>query len=119
LAFHLRDSRQQRGVFERIVSGNMFEHVGVPHYPSFFAKLRDLLTDDGIALLRTIGRATGPSATDPWIPKRVFPGGDGPALSETLKTIEKARLWVTDIEILRLHYAESMRHWRHRFLAKH
>ena len=115
--FHLRDYRQQTGVFERIVSVGMFEHVGVPHYPTFFAKLRDLLTDDGIALLHTIGRANGPGATDPWILKNVFPGGYAPALSEVLKVIEKAGLWVTDVEVLRLHYAETLRHWRHRFLA--
>ena len=119
VAFHLHDCRQQRGVFERIVSSGMFEHAGVPHYPSFFAKLRDLLTDDGIDLLHTISRAIGPSATDPWIPRRVFPGDYAPALSEILKTIEKARLWVTDIEVLRLHYAETLHNWRHRFLVKH
>ena len=117
VAFHLRDFRQQTGVFERIVSVGMFEHVGVPHYPTYFAKLRDLLTDDGVALLHTIGRANGPGATDPWILKHVFPGGYAPALSEVLKAIEKAGLWVTDIEVLRLHYAETLRLWRRRFLA--
>ena len=117
VAFHLRDFRQQTGVFERIVSVGMFEHVGVPHYPTYFAKLRDLLTDDGVALLHTIGRANGPGATDPWILKHVFPGGYAPALTEVLKAIEKAGLWVTDIEVLRLHYAETLRLWRRRFLA--
>ncbi|MDP6786128.1 MAG: cyclopropane-fatty-acyl-phospholipid synthase family protein [Rhodospirillales bacterium] len=117
VSFHLRDYRQQTGVFERIVSVGMFEHVGVPHYPAFFAKLRDLLTDDGVALLHTIGRADGPGATDPWVRKHIFPGGYAPALSEILKAVEKAGLWVTDIEVLRLHYAETLRHWRRRFLA--
>ena len=117
VAFHLRDYREQTGVFDRIVSVGMFEHVGVPHYPTFFAKLRDLLADDGVAVLHTIGRAYGPGATDPWILKYVFPGGYAPALSEVLKAVEKAGLWVTDVEVLRLHYAETLHHWRRRFLA--
>lgn len=115
--FFLRDYRQQTGVFDRIVSVGMFEHVGLQHYGTFFSCLRDRLADDGVALLHTIGRTDGPGVTTPWIRKYIFPGGYVPALSEMLPAIERAGLWVTDIEVLRLHYAETLRHWRARFLA--
>jgi cyclopropane-fatty-acyl-phospholipid synthase len=114
--FHLRDYREQTGKFDRIVSVGMFEHVGVNHYRKFFATLRDLLADDGVALLHSIGRSDGPGATSPWIRKYIFPGGYVPALSEVLPVIERAGLWVTDIEILRLHYADTLREWRRRFM---
>ncbi len=113
--FHLRDYREQTGKFDRIVSVGMFEHVGVRHYPEFFAKVRDLLADDGVALLHSIGRSDGPGVTNPWIRKYIFPGGYAPALSEVLPIVERAGLWVTDIEILRLHYADTLREWRRRF----
>ena len=115
--FQLRDYRKQDGRFERIVSVGMFEHVGVPHYRTFFTKIRDLLTEDGIALIHTIGRADGPGATSPWIRKYIFPGGYIPALSEVTAAIERSELFITDVEVLRLHYAETLRHWRERFLA--
>ena len=113
----LRDYRDQAGVFDRIVSVGMFEHVGIGHFDAFFSIVRDRLADDGVALLHTIGRTEGPGVTDPWIRKYIFPGGYLPALSELAAAIEKAGLWVTDAEILRLHYAETLRHWRRRFLA--
>ncbi len=115
--FHLQDYRETTGAFERIVSVGMFEHVGVVHYRRYFEKVRDLLTDDGVALLHTIGRFDGPKVTSPWIRKYIFPGGYSPALSEVVPAIEKAGLFITDIEVLRLHYAETLRHWRLRFLA--
>jgi len=115
--FHLRDYRQQTGIFDRIVSVGMFEHVGITHFHEFFAKVRDLLAEDGVALLHTIGRTDGPGVTDPWIRKYIFPGGYIPALSEVTAKIERAGLMVTDVEVLRLHYAETLRHWRKRFLA--
>jgi cyclopropane-fatty-acyl-phospholipid synthase len=115
--FELRDYRALRGTFDRIVSVGMFEHVGVRHYREFFAAVRDLLTEDGVALLHSIGRADGPGATNPWIRKYIFPGGYSPALSEVLPVVERLGLWVTDIEILRLHYAETLRLWRRRFHA--
>ncbi len=115
--FHLRDYREQEGTFDRIVSVGMFEHVGVNHYRAFFTKVRDLLTDDGVALLHSIGSMEAPTNTNPWIRKYVFPGGYCPALSEVLKAVEKVGLWVTDIEILRFHYANTLREWRCRFLA--
>ena len=118
LRFELRDYRQMDGRFDRIVSVGMFEHVGVPHYRTFFAKLRDLLAEDGVALLHSIGRADGPGSTNPWLRKYIFPGGYSPALSEVIPEVEKAGLWNTDVEILRLHYAETLRHWRERFLAR-
>lgn len=111
------DYRKVEGRFDRIVSVGMFEHVGVPHYPEFFAKVRDLLADDGVALLHSIGRSDGPGATNAWIRKYIFPGGYVPALSEVLPVAEKSRLFVTDIEILRLHYAETLRAWHERFQA--
>jgi len=115
LSFHLRDYREEVGHYDRIVSVGMFEHVGVNHYRAFFTKLKSLLAPDGVALLHSIGRKDGPGATNPWIRKYIFPGGYVPALSEVLPTIEQLRLWVTDIEILRLHYAETLRAWRLRF----
>ena len=93
----------------------MFEHVGVNQYPAFFRKLRELLAPDGVALLHSIGRMDGPGATNPWLRKYIFPGGYSPALSEVVPHAERARLWITDIEILRLHYAETLRAWRGRF----
>ena len=115
--FQLQDYRHISGTFDRIVSVGMFEHVGVPHYQEFFATLRDRLADDGIALLHTIGRADGPAATNPWIAKYIFPGGYSPALSEVLAAIEPSGLYVTDIEVWRLHYAETLKAWRQRFEA--
>jgi cyclopropane-fatty-acyl-phospholipid synthase len=115
--FHLRDYREQTGRFDRIVSVGMFEHVGVNHYPQFFTKIRELLTDDGIALLHSIGRMDGPGATNEWFRKYIFPGGYSPALSEVLPAVERLKLWVTDVELLRLHYAETLRCWRERFVA--
>ncbi|WP_437719460.1 cyclopropane-fatty-acyl-phospholipid synthase family protein [Sorangium sp. So ce448] len=115
--FHLCDYRGEVGEYDRIVSVGMFEHVGVPHYDSFFRKVRDLLADDGVAVLHAIGRMEGPSDMDPWLQRYIFPGAHIPALSEVLPSIERAGLWVTDLEILRLHYAETLRHWRRRFLA--
>ncbi|MGH7913698.1 MAG: class I SAM-dependent methyltransferase [Candidatus Binataceae bacterium] len=115
--FVLQDYRDANGPFDRIVSVGMFEHVGVNHYDTFFRKSAQLLGDDGIMVLHAIGRSEGPSATNPWIAKYIFPGGYIPSLSEVLPHIEKAGLLVTDIEILRLHYAETLKNWRERFLA--
>ena len=115
--FHLRDFRSEVGQYDRIVSVGMFEHVGPLHYGSFFRKLRDLLADDGVAVLHAIGRARGPSIPDPWLREHIFPGAYIPALSEVLPSVELAGLWVTDLEVLRLHYAQTLRHWRRRFLA--
>jgi cyclopropane-fatty-acyl-phospholipid synthase len=113
----LKDYREATGRYDRIVSVGMFEHVGVAHYREFFAKLRDLLEPDGVALLHSIGRMARPGTTNAWIRKYIFPGGYCPALSETLAAAEHARLWVTDIEILRLHYADTLREWARRFAA--
>ena len=113
--FHLRDYREEAGQYDRIVSVGMFEHVGVNHYPTFFAKVKSLLTPDGVALLHSIGRMAGPGSTHPWIRKYIFPGGYVPALSEVVPVVERQRLWITDIEILRLHYARTLRAWRRRF----
>jgi cyclopropane-fatty-acyl-phospholipid synthase len=113
--FYLRDYREECGHYDRIVSVGMFEHVGVNHYRAFFTKLKSLLASDGVALLHSIGRKDGPGTTSPWMRKYIFPGGYVPALSEVLPTIEQLRLWVTDIEILRLHYADTLRAWRRRF----
>lgn len=115
--FHLRDYRDQKGEFDRIVSVGMFEHVGIGHFSQYFAQFNSLLADDGIALLHTIGRSGPPTATDSWIRKYIFPGGYVPALSEVMPKIEKTGLIVTDIECLGLHYAETLRHWQIRFQA--
>jgi cyclopropane-fatty-acyl-phospholipid synthase len=115
--FKLLDYRQEPGKYDRIVSVGMFEHVGVAHYIEFFTKVKQLLADDGVMLLHAIGRMEPPGATNTWLRKYIFPGGYTPAMSEVLTAIEKVGLWVTDIEVLRLHYAETLRHWRQRFLA--
>ncbi len=115
--FHLQDYRHVEGVFDRIVSVGMFEHVGVPHYREFFATVSERLTDSGVALLHTIGRADGPGTTNPWVAKYIFPGGYSPALSEVLPLIERSGLHVTDIDVWRLHYAETLSAWRDRFEA--
>ncbi|MGD0025334.1 MAG: cyclopropane-fatty-acyl-phospholipid synthase family protein [Xanthobacteraceae bacterium] len=115
--FRLIDYRDVEGSFDRIVSVGMFEHVGVGFYDAFFSKCAHLLAEDGILLLHTIGRKSSPGITNPWIAKYIFPGGYIPALSEVLPPIERAHLIVTDIEILQLHYAETLKAWRERFLA--
>jgi cyclopropane-fatty-acyl-phospholipid synthase len=115
--FRLQDYRDVERTFDRIVSVGMFEHVGVGFYERFFRKCASLLDDDGVMLLHSIGRSEGPNITNPWIAKYIFPGGYIPALSEVLPAVERAGLLVTDIEILRLHYAETLKAWRERFLA--
>ncbi|HEX3858784.1 MAG TPA: cyclopropane-fatty-acyl-phospholipid synthase family protein [Pseudolabrys sp.] len=115
--FNLQDYRDVEGSFDRIVSVGMFEHVGVNHYDTFFSKSAQLLANDGVMLLHSIGRSEGPSVTNAWVNKYIFPGGYVPSLSEALRAVERSGLLVTDIEILRLHYAETLRHWRERFLA--
>ena len=115
--FKLIDYRQEPDHYDRIVSVGMFEHVGAAHHVEYFAKVRELLKDDGVMLLHSIGRMEPPGGTNTWLRKYIFPGGYTPALSEVLSAIEKAGLWVTDVEVLRLHYAETLRHWRRRFLA--
>ncbi len=115
--FELCDYRARTGPFDRIVSVGMLEHVGVPHYGAYFSKIAQLLSDDGVALVHTIGRAGPPGATEPWIAKYIFPGGYVPALSELMRAVEKTGLFVTDVEVLRVHYAETLRAWRYRFQA--
>jgi cyclopropane-fatty-acyl-phospholipid synthase len=116
--FLLQDYRDIKGPFDRIVSVGMFEHVGVDHYDTFFKRCAELLTDDGVMMLHSIGRSTGPDVTSPWITKYIFPGGYIPALSEVFPAIERAGLLVCDTEILRQHYAETLKAWRERFMAR-
>ena len=116
--FRLQDYRDLNGPFDRIISVGMFEHVGQPNYQEYFDTVARLLTDDGVAVIHSIGRKSPPSRTQPWIRKYIFPGGYIPALSEVLPAIERSGLWVADMEVLRLHYAETLRHWRRRFLAR-
>jgi cyclopropane-fatty-acyl-phospholipid synthase len=116
-AFHALDYRDMTGTFDRIVSVGMFEHVGINFYDAFFTKCAELLADDGVMVLHAIGRSNGPSFTNAWIAKYIFPGGYIPALSEVVPAIERAGLFITDVEILRLHYAETIKAWRERFIA--
>jgi len=116
--FRLQDYRETPGPFDRIISVGMFEHVGVDYYDTYFKRCAELLTDDGVMMLHSIGRPEGPGITNPWIAKYIFPGGYIPALSEVLPAIERAGLLVADVEILRLHYAETLKAWRERFLAR-
>jgi cyclopropane-fatty-acyl-phospholipid synthase len=116
--FFLEDYRDIPGPFDRIVSVGMFEHVGVDFYETYFRRCAELLTEDGVMMLHSIGRSEGPDVTNPWITKYIFPGGYIPALSEVTRAIERAGLLVCDIEILRLHYAETLKAWRERFMAR-
>jgi cyclopropane-fatty-acyl-phospholipid synthase len=113
--FALRDYREERASYDRIVSVGMFEHVGVGNYVDFFKKIKELMTDDGVCLLHSIGRMERPGTTNPWLAKYIFPGGYSPALSEVLTAVQEVGLLVTDVEILRLHYAETLKAWRERF----
>jgi cyclopropane-fatty-acyl-phospholipid synthase len=117
VAFKLVDYRDVDGRFDRIVSVGMFEHVGIGFYDAFFNKCAKLVAEDGVVLLHTIGRSSPPGITNPWIAKYIFPGGYIPALSEVLPAIERAGLIVADVEVLQLHYAETLKAWRERFLA--
>mgnify|MGYP000108787164 FL=1 len=113
--YQLCDYRDVTGTFDRIVSVGMFEHVGLPHYDTYFETIRDRLSPDGIALVHTIGWTGPPDATNPWIAKYIFPGGYIPTVSEVMKAVESARLWPADIESWRLHYAYTLQHWSDRF----
>ncbi|MCC6917666.1 MAG: class I SAM-dependent methyltransferase [Alphaproteobacteria bacterium] len=116
--FKLQDYRDVAGRFDRIVSVGMLEHVGVDHYRTYFDDVARLLADDGAAVIHTIGRSDGPGVTNPWITKYIFPGGYTPALSELLPIVEKTGLIVTDVEVLRMHYAWTLAEWRRRFMAR-
>ena len=111
----LQDYRNEKNLYDRIVSVGMFEHVGTPYYLDFFNKIYDLLNDKGVALIHTIGRYDRPGSTSPWIDKYIFPGGYIPALSEIMKNIEKSSLITTDVQILKFHYAETLKRWRYNF----
>ena len=113
--FELRDYRDVTDRFDRIVSVGMFEHVGVHHYGEFFAKVNQLMTDDGIMLLHSIGHMSPPGTASPWLRKYIFPGAYSPALSEVFTAVEQNSLWVTDLEFLRVHYAKTLAHWEQRF----
>lgn len=113
--FELRDYRQETGTYDRIVSVGMFEHVGVPNYQKFFDIIKHRLTRDGVALIHAIGVSETPTQANPWVAKYIFPGGYCPPLSEVLPAIERAHIWVTDIEIWRQHYARTLREWSRRF----
>ena len=115
--FEKLDYREVDGTFDRIVSVGMFEHVGRPNYARFFETVAERLDPAGIALIHTIGRADGPGETDAWTRKYIFPGGYAPALSEIMPSVEKAGLWTTDVEILRLHYAYTLERWYDRVQA--
>lgn len=115
--FELIDYRHVTGQFDRIVSVGMFEHVGPPNYRTFFRQCRDLLTPDGVMLIHTIGRMGPPGVTDKWTVKYIFPGGYNPALSEIVAASEHQRMFLTDVEVLRLHYAYTLQHWYDRTTA--
>ncbi len=113
--YRLQDYRNVNETYDRIVSVGMFEHVGTAHYQEFFNKVYDLLNDTGVALIHTIGRLTEPTNNDPWIEKYIFPGGYIPALSETMTRVEKSGLALADVQVLRFHYAETLKRWRYNF----
>jgi cyclopropane-fatty-acyl-phospholipid synthase len=115
--FECKDYRQIEGEFDRIVSVGMFEHVGVTHYSRYFRTIVDHLAESGVALVHTIGRLDQPTATNPFIATYIFPGGYIPALSEIMRAVERSGLLLADIEVLRLHYAQTLKAWRERFEA--
>ncbi|MGH6783602.1 MAG: class I SAM-dependent methyltransferase [Sphingomicrobium sp.] len=115
--FELVDYRSVTGTFDRIVSIGMFEHVGAAHYDEFFIACRDLLADDGVMLLHTIGKYGKASAPDPFTDKYIFPGYHLPSISQLAGATERARLITSDLEILRLHYAYTLQHWYERAVA--
>ena len=115
--FELKDYRKVEDRFDRIVSVGMFEHVGVHHYGEFFGKINELMDDDGLALIHSIGHMSPPGTASPWLRKYIFPGAYSPALSEVFEVVEQNSLWVTDLEFLRLHYAKTLAHWAQRFEA--
>ena len=117
ISFQFKDYRDVAGSFDRIVSIGMFEHVGISYFQQYFGKIQSLLAPGGVALVHAIGRKGGPGTTGKWLRKYIFPGGYSPALSETFAAIESSGLWVTDTEIWRLHYAETLRAWYNRFEA--
>ena len=117
ISFQFKDYRDVEGTFDRIVSIGMFEHVGISYFQQYFGKIQSLLAPGGVALVHAIGRKGGPGTTGKWLRKYIFPGGYSPALSETFAAIESSGLWVTDTEIWRLHYAETLRAWYDRFEA--
>ena len=118
VSFELVDYRLLEGQFDRIVSIGMFEHVGLPNYETYFGAIKRLLKPDGIAMVHSIGKMYGPAPTSTWILKYIFPGGYVPALSEVMPAVERQGLWVNDLEVLRLHYAETLRLWRARFIER-
>ena len=115
--FREQDYRDLEGRFDRVVSVGMMEHVGVGHFGAYFRKIRDLLAEDGYAFVHCIGRRGPPGSTNPFVRKHIFPGAYSPALSEVFAATERSGLWVADMEVLRLHYAHTLRHWRGRFAA--
>lgn len=118
IEIRLQDYRDTRARFDRIVSVGMFEHVGAPHYLRYFSAVHDLLAPGGVALIHTIGRSGPPGVTSAWVNRHIFPGGYVPAMSEMTAAIERQRLTITDVEIWRMHYAETLRHWDERFTAR-
>jgi len=120
--FELIDYRQLASLenqahFDRVISVGMFEHVGPPQYVTYFSTIKKLLTEDGVAVVHTIGHEGLGGGSNAWLDKYIFPGGYIPSLSQITGSVEGSHLWVTDIEILRQHYAETLRHWRERFTA--
>ena len=113
--FRLQDYRELDEQFDRIVSVGMFEHVGVSHYDEFFAKLNELMPDEGLALIHSIGHMSPPGMASKFMRKYIFPGAYSPALSEVFESVEKNSLWCLDLEFLRVHYADTLKHWEMRF----
>ena len=118
VSFKLMDYRELNEKFDRIVSVGMFEHVGRKFYNKYFNRVSKLLNDNGVALIHTIGSVNPPRNPHPWITKYIFPGGYTPSLSEVAKPIEKSGLVISDMEVLRMHYSYTLRHWKERFLSK-
>ena len=116
--FRLADYRQLNEKFDRVVSVGMLEHVGKKFYNKYFNKVFDFLNEDGVALIHTIGSVNPPRGPQPWITKYIFPGGYTPSLSEVSLPIEKSGLIISDIEVLRMHYAHTLKNWKERFMSK-
>jgi cyclopropane-fatty-acyl-phospholipid synthase len=113
--FAVRDYRHEHGIYDRVIAIGILEHVGLLHYREFFAQIKALLKDDGVAIVHAISPMDGPGPNDNFLLKYIFPGGSTPSLSEVTPVIERSGLWITDIELLRMHYAETLRCWRAKF----
>jgi cyclopropane-fatty-acyl-phospholipid synthase len=118
VTFELRDYREVKETFDRVISVGMLEHVGITHLDEYFMKVRDVLKPGGVAMIHSISGKSPPGITGPFLRKYIFPGGYAPSVSEAMASVERSGLWLLDMEIWRVHYAPTLRNWRYRFMSR-